>query len=113
MKRDIVEFVMKCLTCQQIKAEHQKLSDTLQLLPIPEWKCEHMIMDFVLDSPRTQSGKDTIWVIVDKLTKSVHFLAIYSTYSIEKLAKLYIDEIMRLHGVSVSIMLDRDPRFTF
>ncbi|WRX12418.1 Integrase [Theobroma cacao] len=71
-----------------------------------------MTMDFVLGLPRTWSGKDAIWVIVDKLTKYAQFLAIHSTYSIEKLAKLYIDKIMRLHGVPVSIVSDRDPRFT-
>ncbi|WRX25507.1 Integrase [Theobroma cacao] len=69
-------------------------------------------MDFVLGLPRKQSGKDVIWVIVDRLTKSGHFLAIHSTYSIEKLAKLYIDEIVRFHGVPVSIVSDRDLRFT-
>ncbi|EOY08653.1 DNA/RNA polymerases superfamily protein [Theobroma cacao] len=112
MKRDIAEFVAKCLTCQQIKAEHQKLSGTLQPLPIPEWKWEHVTMDFVLGLLRTQSGKDAIWVIVDRLTKSAHFLAIHNTYSIEKLVKLYIDEIVRLYGVPISIVSDRDPRFT-
>ncbi|WRX27886.1 Integrase zinc-binding domain - like 10 [Theobroma cacao] len=112
MKRDLVEFVVKCLTCQQIKAEHKKSSGTLQPLPIPEWKWEHVTMDFVLDLPRTQSGNDTIWVIVVRLTKFVHFLAIHSTYSIEKLARLYIDEIVRLHGILVSIVSNRDPRFT-
>ncbi|EOY31685.1 Uncharacterized protein TCM_038736 [Theobroma cacao] len=86
----------KCLTCQQIKAEHQKPSGTLQPLPIPEWKWEHVTMDFVLGLPRTQSGKDAIWVIVDRLTKSAHFLAIHSTYSIERLARLYIDEMEAL-----------------
>ncbi|EOX93994.1 DNA/RNA polymerases superfamily protein [Theobroma cacao] len=112
MKRDIAKFVAKCLTCQQIKAEHQKSSGTLQPLPIPEWKWEHVTMDFVLGLPRTQSGKDAIWVIVDRLTKSAHFLAIHSTYSIERLARLYIDEVVRLHGVPISIVSDRDPRFT-
>ncbi|EOY26510.1 DNA/RNA polymerases superfamily protein [Theobroma cacao] len=112
MKRDIAEFVAKCLICQQIKAEHQKSSGTLQPLPIPEWKWEHVTMDFVLGLPRTQSGKDAIWVIMGRLTKSAHFLAIHSTYSIERLARLYIDEVVRLHGVPVSIVSDRDPRFT-
>ncbi|WRX28973.1 Integrase [Theobroma cacao] len=69
-------------------------------------------MDFVLGLPRTQRGKDAIWVIVDRLTKFTNFLAVHSTYSIEKLAQLYIDEIVRLHGVPVSIVSDQDPRFT-
>ncbi|WRX21059.1 Reverse transcriptase domain - like 10 [Theobroma cacao] len=112
MKRDIAEFVAKCLTCQQIKAKHQKPSGTLHPLPILEWKWEHVTMDFVLGLPRTQSGKDAIWVIMDRLTKSVHFLAIHSTYSIEKLVKLHIDEAVRLHRVLVSIVSNRDPRCT-
>ncbi|EOY32328.1 Uncharacterized protein TCM_040115 [Theobroma cacao] len=112
MKRDVAEFVAKCLVCQQVKAEHQRPAGTLQSLPVPEWKWEHVTMDFVLGLPRTQRGKDAIWVIVDRLTKSAHFLAVHSTYSIEKLAQLYIDEIVRLHGVPVSIVSDRDPRFT-
>ncbi|WRX28301.1 Reverse transcriptase domain - like 10 [Theobroma cacao] len=94
----------------ELRKEIQKLTDggvsTLQSLPVPEWKWEHVTMDFVLGLPRTQKGKDAIWVIVDRLTKSAHFLAVHSTYSIEKLAQLYIDEIVRLHGVPVSIVSD-------
>ncbi|WRX08036.1 Integrase [Theobroma cacao] len=112
MKRDVAEFIAKYLICQQVKAEHQKLAGTLQSLPILEWKWEHVTMDFVVRLPQTQRGKDAIWVIVDRLTKSAHFLAVHSTYSIEKLAQLYIDEIVRLHGVPISIVSDRDPRFT-
>ncbi|EOY26465.1 Uncharacterized protein TCM_028160 [Theobroma cacao] len=96
----------------RIKAEQQKPLGTLQPLPIPKWKWEHVTVDFVLGLPWTQSGKDAIRVIVDRLTTSAHFFAIHSTCSIEKLAKLYIDEIVRLHGVPVSIVSDRDPRFT-
>ena len=76
MKRDVAEFVSRCLVCQQVKAEHQKPSKTLQPLPILEWKWEHITMDFVVGLPRAQGGYDVIWVIVDRLTKSAHFLAI-------------------------------------
>ena len=69
-------------------------------------------MDFVTGLPRTQRQHDAIWVIVDRLTKSTHFLAINVEDSLEKLAQLYVDEIERLHGVPVSIVLDRDARFT-
>ena len=69
-------------------------------------------MDFVVDFSRTQIGHDAIWVIVDRLTKSTHFLAIRSTFSLERLARLYIDEVVKLHGVLVTIVSDRDPRFT-
>ena len=73
MKKDIAEFVSRCLVCQQVKVEHRKLVDTLQPLPIPEWKWKHITMDFVIGLPRTQAGHDTIWVIMDRLTKFEHF----------------------------------------
>ena len=112
MKKEIASFVSKCLTCQQVKAEHQKSAGKIQLLPIPVWKWEKITMDFVTGLPRTQRQHDAIWVIVDRLTKSAHFLPINVEDSLEKLAKLYVDEIVRLHGVPVSIVSDRDPRFT-
>ena len=109
MKRDIAEFVSKCLTCQQVKVEHQKPTGLLQSLPIPQWKWERITMDFVVGLPRCQSGDDTIWVIVDRLTKSAHFLPIKNSDSLDKLAQLYVREIIRLHGTPVSIVSDRDP----
>ena len=111
MKREISEFVSKCLTCQQIKIEHQK-PGLLQPLSIPEWKWEMITMDFVTGLPKTQRGHDVIWVIVDRLTKSAHFIATNNTSSLERYARLYVDEIVRLHGAPVSIVSDRDPRFT-
>ena len=112
MKREIAEFVSKCLTCQQIKIEHQKPAGLLQPLSIPEWKWERITMDFVTGLPKTQRGHDAIWVIMDRLTKSAHFIATNNTYSLERYARLYVDEIVRLHGAPVSIVSDRDPRFT-
>ena len=82
MKREIAEFVSKCLTCQQIKIEHQKPTGLLQPLSIPEWKWERITMDFVKGLPRTQRRHDAIWVIVDRLTKSAHFIATNNTYSL-------------------------------
>ena len=101
----------KCLTCQKVKIEHKKPSGLLQPLEIPEWKWDNIAMDFVMGLPRTSFGHDGIWVIVDRLTKSAHFLAIRATYSLDMLAHLYVNEIVRLHGVPISIMSDRDPRF--
>ena len=112
MKREIAEFVFKCLTCQQIKIEHQKPAGLLQPLSILKWKCERITMDFVTGLPRTQRGHDAIWVIVDRLTKSDHFIATNNTYSLERYVQLYVEEIVRLHGAPVSIVSDRDPRFT-
>ncbi|GKF89331.1 putative reverse transcriptase domain-containing protein [Tanacetum coccineum] len=111
MKRDIATYVSKCLTCSKVKAEHQRPSGLLQQLEIPEWKWDKITMDFITKLPRSKSGHDTIWVIVDILTKSAHFLAIKEDYSTEKLAKIYVDEIVARHGVPVSIISDRDGRF--
>ena len=112
MKRDIAEYVSRCLTCQQVKAEHQRPSGLAQPLPIPKWKWEHITMDFVVGLPRSRSGYDSIWVVVDRLTKSVHFLPVKKTYPMDRLAQVYVNEIVRLHGTPVSIVSDRDPRFT-
>ncbi|GJS84993.1 putative reverse transcriptase domain-containing protein [Tanacetum coccineum] len=112
MKRDIATYVSKCLTCSKVKAEHQRPLGLLQQLEIPEWKWDTITMDFITKLPRSKSGHDTIWVIVDRLTKLAHFLAIREDYSTEKLAKIYIDEIVARHGVPVSIISDRDGRFT-
>ena len=99
MKRDVVRFVEKCLTCQQVKAEHQRPARTLQPLEIPEWKWEQITMDFVSGLPRSPTNHDSIWVIVDRLTKTAHFIPILMTYSMDRLAELYVQHIVRLHGV--------------
>ncbi|GKV15612.1 hypothetical protein SLEP1_g26388 [Rubroshorea leprosula] len=93
MKREIARFVSQCLTCQKVKAEHQRLLGKLQLLPIPQWKWENITMDFVTGLPRTLKGNDSIWVIVDRLTKLAHFLPYQTGASIEKLANMYMNEI--------------------
>ena len=112
LKREVTEVVGKCLTCQQVKAEHQLPSGLLQPVKVPLWKWERVTMDFVSGLPLTPSKKDSIWVIVDRLTKSAHFIRICTDYSLQKLAKLYVAEIVRLHGVLMSIISNRDPRFT-
>ena len=112
MKREIADFVSRCLICQQVKVEHQRPAGLLQPLSIPEWKWEHISMDFVTGLPKSVKGHDAIWVIVDRLTKSSHFLPIKTTFSLDRLAQLYVMEIVRLHGVPVSIVSNRDPRFT-
>ncbi|GJR34562.1 putative reverse transcriptase domain-containing protein [Tanacetum coccineum] len=108
MKKDIAIYVSKCLTCFKVKAEHERPSGLLQQPEIPKWKWDKITIDFISKLPRTKCGHDTIWVIVDKLTKSAHFLAIREDYSTEILARLYIDEIVARHGVPVSIISDRD-----
>ncbi|KAG8480932.1 hypothetical protein CXB51_025599 [Gossypium anomalum] len=112
MKRDISDFVSKCFICQQVKAEHQVPSGLLQLIMIPEWKWDRVTMDFVSGLPLSASKKDAIWVVVDRLTKSTHFIPVRTDYSLDKLAELYVSQIVRLHEVPISIVSDRDPRFT-
>ncbi|KAL4032914.1 hypothetical protein IC575_005997 [Cucumis melo] len=112
MKREVAEFVSRCLVCQQVKAPRQKPAGLLQPLSIPEWKWENVSMDFITGLPRTLRGFTVIWVVVDRLTKSAHFVPGKSTYTAGKWAQLYMSEIVRLHGVPVSIVSDRDARFT-
>ncbi|GJU29600.1 putative reverse transcriptase domain-containing protein [Tanacetum coccineum] len=112
MNRDIATYVSECLTCAKVKAEHQRPSGLLQQPEIAEWKWESIIMDFITKLPRTRNGHDAIWVVVDRLTKSAHFLVIREDYSTKKLARLYTNEIIARHGVHVSIISDRDAWFT-
>ncbi|GJU04448.1 putative reverse transcriptase domain-containing protein [Tanacetum coccineum] len=111
MKAVIATYVSKCLTCAKVKAEHQKPPGLLQQPEIPEWKWETITMDFVFGLSRTPSGYDRIWVIVDRLTKSAHFLPMKKTDSMEKLTHQYLKEIVCRHRVPVSIISDKDSRF--
>ena len=112
MKRDVSEFVTKCLVCQRVKAEHQIPLGLLQPIRIPEWKWDRITMDFGVGLPLTGRKHDSVWVVVDRLTKSAHFLPVRTNYSLDKLVELYIKEIVWLHGIPISIISDRDPRFT-
>ncbi|KAJ0513979.1 putative nucleotidyltransferase, Ribonuclease H [Helianthus annuus] len=111
MKGDVAIYVSKCLTCAKVKAEYQKPSGLLQQPKIPQWKWEEISMDFITKLPRTPKGHDTIWVIVDRLTKSAHFLPIREKDNTSKLAEIYMREIVTRHGVPLSIISDRDGRF--
>ena len=102
MKKDVAQYVASCLTCQQVKFEHQRATGLLQELPLPEWKWERITMDFVVRLPKTQKGHDSIWVIVDRLTKSAHFLAVKTTYTVAQYAQMYLDSIVALHEVHSS-----------
>ncbi|KAJ0883873.1 putative nucleotidyltransferase, Ribonuclease H [Helianthus annuus] len=112
MKAHIATYVSKCLTCARVKTEYQKPAGLLQQPEIPKWKWEQISMDFVTGLPRSQRGNDTIWVIVDRLTKSAHFLAIKETDKFSTLAEVYLKEVVSRHGVPTSIISDRDARFT-
>ncbi|GJW71328.1 putative reverse transcriptase domain-containing protein [Tanacetum coccineum] len=112
MKKYIATYVSKCLTCSKVRAEHQIPPGLLQHPKIPEWKWDRITMDFIMKLPRSSNVYDINWVIVDRLTKSAHFLAIREDYKMQKLARVYIDEVVAKHGVHVSIISDRDGRFT-
>ena len=94
-----------------MKAKHQRPVGLLQPLPILEWKWDHITIDFVIWLPRTRNKKNEVWVIVNRLTKSANFLAMKTIDSMNSLAKLYIQEIVRLHGIPLSILSDRNLKF--
>ncbi|GKE85821.1 reverse transcriptase domain-containing protein [Tanacetum coccineum] len=87
MKADIATYGSKCLTCAKVKAEHQRPSGLLVQPAIPEWKWDNITMDFITKLPKSSQGFDTIWVIVDRLTKSAHFLPIRENDPLDKLAR--------------------------
>ena len=112
LKRDVVEYVALCDTCQRVKAEYQRPAGLLQPMKIPEWKWKEVGMDFIIGLPRTQRGYDSIWVIVDRLTKVAHFLLVKTTYIGPQLPALYMERIVCLHGVPKKIVSDRGTQFT-
>nr|GEU40316.1 putative reverse transcriptase domain-containing protein [Tanacetum cinerariifolium] len=111
MKAGIATYVSKCLTCAKVKAEHQRPSGLLKQPKIPEWKWDNITMDFVTKLHKSSQGNDTIWVIVDRLTKSAIFTPMRETDPMDKLARMYLKEVVMRHGIPVSIICDRDPRF--
>nr|GFA46905.1 reverse transcriptase domain-containing protein [Tanacetum cinerariifolium] len=104
MKADIATYVSKCLTCAKVKAEHQKPSGLLVQPKIPEWKWDNITMDFVTKLPNSSQGYDTIWVIADRLSKSVIFTPRRETDTMDKLARIYLKEVVKRHGIPVSII---------
>eukprot|EP00253_Pinus_taeda_P012142 PITA_12142 len=112
MKKSIVEYLARCLECQQIKAEHQHPTGLLQPLPVPEWKWEIISMDFITGLPRTKRNNDSIFVVVDKLSKAAHFIPVQSTYKAMQIAHIFKQNVFRLHGLPKTIVSDRDVKFT-
>ena len=112
MKREITKFVSRYLVCQEIKAEHQRPAGYSQPYPILEWKWEYITMDLIVGRPRTQKGHDSVWVVVNQLTKSAHFLPFKTIYSMDKLGSIYVAEVVQLHGVPMFIVPYRDSQFT-
>ncbi|XP_073037569.1 uncharacterized protein [Primulina eburnea] len=113
MKHDVIDFVCRCLNCQHIKAERRRPGGELRSLEVPTWKWEHISMDFGTHLPRSTRTIDAIWVIIDRLTKVTHFIPYSMNSTYLTMVQLYTREIVRLHGIPVHIISDRDPRFTF
>ncbi|KAK8931429.1 hypothetical protein KSP39_PZI016937 [Platanthera zijinensis] len=112
MKRDVITFVTHCPTCQLVKAECKSPAGLLQPLPVPEWKFEDISMDFIHGLPRSRTGNDSIWVVVDRLTKVARFIPNRQDDGVGKLVRLFIENVVRYHGVPRTIVSDRDGRFT-
>nr|GFA10779.1 reverse transcriptase domain-containing protein [Tanacetum cinerariifolium] len=112
MKANIATYVSKCLTCAKVKAEHQKPSGLLVQPKIPEWKWDNIMMDFVIKLHKSSQGYDTIWVIVDRLTKSAIFMPMKEIDLLDKLARMYLKEVATKHGIPILIIYDCDPRFS-
>jgi IS30 family transposase len=111
MKVGIAKYVSECDTCHRMKASHLKSTGVLQPLSIPMWKWDDISMDFIMGLPLTARKKDSIWVIVDRLTKTAHFIVVHTTYSVQEYAELYMDQIVRLHGITKTIICDRGTQF--
>ena len=107
MKKDIAEYVAKCPYCQQVKAEHLKPCSLTQMIEVSTLKWEAINMDFVVGLPRTRRQHNSVWVIVDTMTKFAEFKPVKSTYRDEDYLTLYIDEIVRLNGILLSTVSDR------
>nr|GEX05857.1 putative reverse transcriptase domain-containing protein [Tanacetum cinerariifolium] len=112
LSANISTYVSKCLTCARVKAEHQRPSGLLVQTAILEWKWDNITMDFITKLPKSSQGFDTIWVIIDRLTESAHFLQIRENDPLDKLARLYLNIIVARYEIPASIICDRDGRFT-
>jgi hypothetical protein len=107
MKREIVKYVSECDTCRRVKADHLRPARNLQPLSIPKWKWKNICMNLIVGLPHTSHEYNSIWVIVDCLTKSAHLIPISTTYWVSQYVKLYILHIVSYHGILKTIISDR------
>jgi hypothetical protein len=107
MKREAARYVSEYDTCQKVKAGYMKPRGLLQPLSVPEWKWDNKSMDFIVGLPLTARKFDSIWVIVDRLSKSTHFIPVHTNYNVQKYAGIYIAPVLCLHGVPKTIISDR------
>jgi hypothetical protein len=112
MKKDVVDYIARCMECQRVKTEHRHPTGLLQPFPIPEKKWEVVTIDFITKFPRIGRKHDSIMVVVDKLTKDTHFVPVKMTHTTTNIAEIYMREIARLHGIPEEIVLERYTKFT-
>jgi len=112
MKKDMAEYISRCMKCQQVKVEHQHPASLLQPLPVLEWKWEVISMDFITVLPMTWRKHDSIMVLVDTLTKAAHFIRVKSMHKTDDIAKIFMKEILKLHGLPKAIVFERDVKST-
>ena len=112
MKKDILEFCKRCLVCQKVKAERVKIPQKLQPLDIPQMKWECISMDFIKALLKVTGNFDSIFVVIDWLTKLVHLIPTQTTTSVSDIAQLFVKEIVKLHEIPAKIISDRDAKFT-
>ena len=111
MKNKLAKYISRCIECQQVKAKHQHLAGRLQPLPIPNWKWEVILLDFITGLPKNKKQNDSIMVVVDKLSKETHFICVKTTHKAANIADIFMKEIFRLHGILKVTIFDRDPKF--
>ena len=112
MKKDIAEYISRCMKCQQVKVEHQHPVGLLQPLPGLEWKWEFISMDFIKGLPIIWRQHDSIMVFMDKLAKETHFVPIKSMHKTDDIAKIFMKDIFKLHGLPKAIVSNSDAKFT-
>jgi hypothetical protein len=112
MKKEIDEYIARCMECQKVKAKHRHPAGLLHPLPIPEWKWDVVTMDFITGLPRTRKQHDSIMVVVDKLTKAAHFIPLKTTHRAVDVVDIFLKEVVCLDGIPKIIVSDRDPKFT-
>ncbi|MCO5562599.1 hypothetical protein L7F22_016227 [Adiantum nelumboides] len=112
LRRNVDAFVRACIICQKVKFDRQKATGLLQPLPIPDKPWESNAMDFIFGLPRTQTGNDGIWTIIFKFSKQAHFIPIRKKIKPDQMARLFMSNIFKYHGMPQSIVSDRDPRMT-
>jgi hypothetical protein len=112
MKKEIVEYIARCMEFHKVKAEQRHPTGLLQPLPIPEWKWDVVTIDFITGLPGTGKQHDSIMVVVDKITKAIHFIPLKTTHKATNVTNIFMREGARLHGIPKTILSDRDPKFT-